>query len=113
MGRMDNRSAYQQLRQVGFTVNRLRPDMGADQVVQKAFADLQKRVLAAQRILRDYEMTESEEDTRAQLRILPKAVKSLEQLRESILHASQYDLIGAVDVAQQSAQIDGLIDRLR
>lgn len=87
--------------------------MDADRAVHLAFESMQKRARAAQRVLKDYEMSESEEDTRAQLRILPKAVKGLEQLRESLLDASQYDLIGAVDVAQQSAQIDELIDRLK
>jgi len=34
-------------------------------------------------------------------------------LRAGILKASEYDLVGAVDVAQISAQLDELIDRLR
>ncbi len=107
------RTPYQQLRQIEFMINGLRPEMDADRVVHKAFESLQKKVQVAQQTLKDYEMAESEEDTRAQLRILPRAVKSLEQLREAVLHASQYDLIGPVDVAQQSAEIDELIDRLK
>lgn len=107
------KSPYQQLRQIEFMVNGLRPGLEADRAVQKAFEGLQKRVQTAQQSLKEFEMAESEEDTRAQLKILPRAVKSLEQLREAILHASQYDLIGAVDVAQWSAEVDELVDRLK
>ncbi len=112
---MENRSAYQQLRQIESAIKLLRPDadVGGGLAVQKAFETLQKQVSKAQQAIRDYDLTESEKDVKARLRILARAVKSLEQLRESILTASQYDIIGVVDVAQMSAQLDEIIDRFK
>lgn len=66
-----------------------------------------------QHVLRDYELTTLDEDTAAQLRLLPKAVKSLETLRSYLLIASEYDLVGPVDVAQYSAGLDDLVEKLR
>lgn len=91
----------------------LRPGLDAGRAAQKAYDTLYRRVQLAQHVVRDYEQSAAEEDTRTQLRLLPKVVKCLEELRESILVASQHDLVGAVDVAQLSAQLDELIDRLR
>lgn len=108
-----DRSPYQQLRQVEFLVQGWRPHADASRGAHKAYDGLYRRVQLTTAVLRDYELSESEEDTRAQLRTLPKAVKSLEQLRESVLYASEYDLIGVVDVAQLTSQLDELIDRLR
>lgn len=110
------RSIYQQLRQVEFTLGSLWGNVDLqdlDTSPRKAIEATRRQVQAAQAVAKDYEFSESEEDTRAQLRLLPKTVKSLEQLRACILKASEYDLLGAVDVAQLSAELDALIDRLR
>jgi hypothetical protein len=110
------RSAYQQLRQVEFTLNALWGNVELQDLetpARRSLEAVRRQVYSAQVVAKDYEMSESEEDTRAQLKLLPKAVKSLEQLRASILKASEYDLIGAVDIALMSAQLDELIDRLR
>jgi hypothetical protein len=110
------RSIYQELRQVEFALGSLWGNVelqDLDTPARKALEATRRQVQAAQAVAKDYEFSESEEDTRAQLRLLPKAVKSLEQLRGYILKASEYDLLGAVDVAQLSAQLDTLIDRLR
>ncbi len=108
-------STYQQLRQINFVLNRLWSDIdpqSLDSSSRKALDAVRRQIQTAQAIVRDYELSEYEEDTRAQLRILPKAVKALEQLRASVLKASEYDLIGPVDVAQLSSQLDELIDKL-
>lgn len=110
---MATRSLYYQLRQIEMMARRIQPEADADRPVLNAVQQLQKRASMAVITVRDYENFSLEEDTKGQLRILPKVVKSLEQLREAILKASEYDLIGAVDVAQTSAHIDELIDRLR
>ncbi len=113
---MSGQSTYHQLRQIGFVLNGLWNgiDLPAlDNGARRALDAVRRHVQTAQAVARDYELLESEEDTRAQLRLLPKAVVSLEQLRAAILKASEYDLIGPVDVAQLSAQLDELIDRLR
>lgn len=110
---MAGQAVYRQLRQVEFQVQRWRPGLETERAAQKAFATLLRRVQMASAVARDYEMSEFEEDTRAQLRLLPRVVKELEAVREALLKASEYDLVGAVDVAQLSAQLDELSDSLR
>lgn len=109
---MEPRSPYHQLRQLGFAAQGWRPADDADRKAQKAYDALQRRLQLAESAMRDYELSSYEEDTRTQMRLLPRAVKGLEGVREALLTASEYDLVGAVDVAQTSAQLDELIDRL-
>jgi hypothetical protein len=109
-------SPYQQVRQMGFTINRLAFQDGMElrpAVALRALDALKRTARVAQDTLKDYEMFELEEDTRAQARALPKVVRSLEKLRESLLKASEYELVGAVDVAQISAELDELMARLQ
>lgn len=109
-------AVYQQLRQIEMVLNRLWGGLDThelDPAGRKSLETVRRQIRAAQAAARDYELAEYEEDTKAQLKLLPKTVKALEQLRSSILKASEYDLVGAVDVAQISAQLDELIDRLR
>lgn len=80
---------------------------------RKSLEAVRKQMQLAQSVAKDYEFVESEEDTRAQVRLLPRVVKALEQLRAGILKSSEFDLVGAVDVAQLTSQLDELIDRLR
>lgn len=106
---------YQQLKQIGFALNRFgaAADLDAQSTAaRRSFEALRRNVQRAQDILKDYEMFELEEDTFKQTQILPKAIKALQVLRDSLLKASEYDLIGAVDVAQISAEIDELVDKL-
>jgi len=113
---MTNQSPYQQVRQLSFILNmlvgqadlELRPN-----VVIKAVDALKYSARSAQDTLKEYEMFELEEDVRKQAKALPKAIKSLEKLRENLLKASEYEVVGAVDVAQISAELDELIVRLR
>lgn len=53
------------------------------------------------------------EDTREQIELLGRALELLEQVREGILTASQYDLVDTVDVAQLSAMNEQIMERLR
>ena len=112
---MVERTPYEQLRQIGFAINRF--GAAADLDVQstaarRSFEVLRRNVLRAQDMLKDYEMFELEDDTLKQAQLLPKVVKALQTLRDSLLKASEYELIGAVDVAQISAEVDELIDKL-
>lgn len=113
MAGMDSLSPYRAIRQLQFFVQSRRPDNDALPAAQKAYDNLLRQVHQAQHVLRDYELSAVEEDTRTQLRLLPKAVKSLEALRAGLLKASEYELVGAVDVAQYTAGLDQMIDRLR
>jgi hypothetical protein len=108
---MEALSPYQQLRQVEFTVQGLRPGWEAARPAQKAYDALLRQVQASQHALRDYEL--SVDDARAQARLLPRGIKSIEGVRAGILKASEFELIGAVQVAHMTAQLDELIDRLR
>jgi hypothetical protein len=112
---MAESSPYQQLRQIGFTINRFGVAADLDMqstAARRSFEALRRNIQRAQDVLKDYEMFELEEDTRKQAQLLPKAVKALQTLRDSLLKASEYDLIGAVDIAQISAEIDELADKL-
>ena len=59
--------------------------------------------------VRDYEYAE----TRTEQIVLGKTgVKRLEELRKTLVAASEYNLFSAIDVAQLSAQIEQLISRI-
>jgi hypothetical protein len=108
-------SPYQQIRRLSFELNRLTGQVRIEDfptAAAKALDVLKRSARAAQDVLKDYEMLELEEDARMQAKTLPKAIKSLEKLRENLLKASEYELVGAVDVAQMSGELDELIDRL-
>jgi hypothetical protein len=112
---MVERNPYQQLRQIDYAINRFGMAANLDEQpnnARRAFDGLRQSARKSLAVLKDYEMLELEEDTRKQAALLPKAVKSLGSLRDSLLKASEYELVGAVDVAQMSAEIDELIDRL-
>lgn len=108
---MEAKSPYQHLRQVEFTVQGLRPEWDAARPAHKAFDALLRQVQASQHALRDYEL--AEDDVKAQTRLLPRGIRSIEGVRANILKASEFELIGAVEVAQLTAQLDELIDRLK
>ena len=110
---MEPRSPYQQLRQIELTARSWRPEPDAGRPAQRSYDALQRRLQLAVAAVRDYDMSAAEEDTRAQVRLLPRAVKGMEGVREAILAASEHDVVGAVDVAQVSAQLDELIAKLR
>lgn len=115
MVKMVERTPYEQLRQIGFVINRIAiaADIDAQSsAARKSMDTLKRSVRRAQDVLKEYEMLAMEEDTLKQAQVLPKAVKALQIVRESILKASEYELIGAVDVGQICAEVDELIDKL-
>jgi hypothetical protein len=114
---MTEQSPYQQMRHIGFAVNRITTALGVDSELQtaagqKALEILKRSIRASQDSLKDYEMFQLDEDTKMQATTLPKAIKSVEKVRDSLLKASEYDLVGAVDVAQIAGELDELIARL-
>ena len=68
-----------------------------------AIARLGQALIDSRVYSRDYEVSETRDE---QLANSKKAGKYLEQARQAILKASEYDVFGAVDVAQMTAQID-------
>lgn len=111
----EQRTPYQQVRQIGYTIGRFGSVANLDEqstAARKSFETLRRNVRRAQDVLKDYEMLAMEEGTLKQAQLLPKAVKALHTVREGLLKASEYELVGAVEVAQISAEIDELVDRL-
>jgi hypothetical protein len=108
-------SPYHRLKQIGYAINRFGNDADLDRQpaqARRSFDALKRNIRLAQDRLKDYEIAEFEQDVKLQDRVLPKAVQGLEKARESLLKASEYDLIGAVDVAHISSELDELIRRL-
>jgi hypothetical protein len=58
---------------------------------------------------RDYELSETRDE---QLRYAKQAKERLDVVRKHILLASEYNIFGAVDVAQLTAQIETIGERL-
>lgn len=111
-----DRTIYQELRQIEFTLVASWRGLDLQELetpARRSIEAVRRQAQLAQAVAKDYEMSAAEEDTRAQLRLLPKIIKALEQLRSAILKASEYELVGPVDVAQLSALVDDQIDRLR
>ena len=69
-----------------------------------------KRLMADARLdVRDYEFAE----TRAEQIVHAQAgTKRLEEVRQRILRASEYNVFGAIDVAHQTATIEQIINQL-
>lgn len=77
---------------------------------RNVLANLRQALGDAQIYTRDYELAEMRDE---QLANAKKAKKYLTQARQNILKSSEFNIFGAVDVAQLSAQIDQLIGDLR
>jgi hypothetical protein len=113
---MSEQTPYQQLRQMEMAINRF--GISADMDMQstagrRSFEALKRDARLARDMLKDYEMFELEEDSRKQMALLPRVIRCLEKLRSSMLKASEYDLISAIDIAQLSSQLDELMDKLK
>ena len=111
-----DRSVYTQLRQMENTLNILWRSLDQQELTsaaQRSQGVLRRHLRLAQAISRDYQLSETEQNTQLQLRLLPKLIKELEQVRAAMLKASEYNVIGAVDVAQLSAQLDMLLNQLQ
>lgn len=70
-----------------------------------------KRLLADTRLdIRDWEMADSRSEMRRHSR---EALKRLEQVRQSILLASQHDIFSSMEIAELSAYFDHIASELR
>lgn len=70
-----------------------------------------RQLLADSRLdIRDYELSETREE---QLGNAKEANARLEKLRGRILVASEHNMFSAIDVAELSARLDEIVDRLR
>ena len=80
-----------------------------DKLVQKLVNSLKQEIVDARLDVRDYELSETREE---QLAKAKEARRRLERIRKNILAASEYDVFGAVDVAQLSAQLEQIRELL-
>lgn len=70
---------------------------------------LKKRLIEARLDIRDYELSETREE---QLNDASSGKRKLEELRKDILAASEYNIFSPVDVAQLTAQLELIVERL-
>jgi hypothetical protein len=76
---------------------------------QKLVTTLRNDLVDARLDVRDYELSETREE---QIRKMKEAKARLTKVRKEILAASEYNIFSAVDVAQISAQIEQIIEKL-
>lgn len=76
---------------------------------QKVIKSLRNDITDARLDVRDYELSETREE---QIRKAKEARVRLGRIRKQILAASEYNIFSAVDVAQISAQIEQIIEKL-
>lgn len=74
---------------------------------QKIVAAIKRELVDCRLDIRDYELSETRAE---QLNNAKNAQKRLDDLRKYILSASEYDIFGAVDVAQLTAQLDQIAE---
>jgi hypothetical protein len=74
---------------------------------QKIVAAIKRELVDCRLDIRDYELSETRDE---QLKNAKHARKRIDTLRAQILSASEYDLFGAVDVAQLTAQLDQIAE---
>lgn len=93
----------------GSILNRL--DIDLLDHTQLKLAGTIKRLLSDTRLdIRDFEMADSHEEMQKHAR---EALKRLEQVRHSILLASEHDMFSAIDIAELSAHFDHIASELR
>ena len=106
-------STYTLVKRLDADITRILAASRAAGIVEPALEremKLLKRDVANARLdIRDYELAETKIE---QVRLGSDATKRLEAVRHGILAVSQNNVFGAVEVAQLSAQIESLIERL-
>lgn len=105
-------SAYTRAKQIEAAIAKLLSGIDVSELqppVRKLVSELKRGATDARLDVRDYELA----DTRTeQLREADKAKARLTTMRERILGASQHGMIGPVEVAELSANIDILLAAL-
>jgi hypothetical protein len=80
-----------------------------DRPAAKGVGTIKKQLIESRLQVRDYELSETREE---QLKHQKIARKRLEEIRNSILTLSEYNIFNPVDVAQLSAQVEMIAERL-
>lgn len=70
---------------------------------------LQRELVDARLDIRDYELSETREE---QLRKAAESRKRLDKIRKNILAASEFNVFGAVDVAQLTASLEQISENI-
>jgi len=77
---------------------------------RRIVTSLKDEVVDARLDIRDYELSETRDEQLGKAR---DAKRRLEKIRKEILAASEYNVFGAADVAQLSAELEQIIENLR
>jgi hypothetical protein len=80
-----------------------------DAAPRKIATNLRRCITDARLDVRDYELSETRDE---QLAHAQEAKKRLHKVRKDILSASEYNIFSSVDVAQLTANIEQIIERL-
>ena len=110
---MENKPPFQRVRELEAQLRNLLSHIDTDSLPahERELAAIIKRQVGDARLdLRDYGMADSLVE---QKRFAHEAEERLEQLQKQIVHASEYNLFGAADVAQFSAHIQQIISDIQ
>ncbi|HET8709292.1 MAG TPA: hypothetical protein VFL85_03345, partial [Candidatus Saccharimonadales bacterium] len=77
---------------------------------RKTVTGLRQELVDARLDIRDYELSETRE---AQLQCAKVAKSRLKKIQKDILAASEYNVFGAADVAQLTAQLEHISEIIR
>jgi hypothetical protein len=103
---MANGSPSYIVKQVDNSISMLMRKVNRSEIGEKgrtALVKLNQSLDGARTYSQDYELSEMRDE---QLDNAKKAKKYLEQARQAILRASEFNIFGAIDVAHLTAQID-------
>ncbi|MBX4201988.1 hypothetical protein KW803_03830 [Candidatus Saccharibacteria bacterium] len=110
---MNSKSPSAQVKDIEGQVNLILRRLDMDQVPEKgrrALNELKQSLGFAKTYTQDYELSEMRQE---QLDNAKKAKKKLNNARTQVLRASEFDVFGAIDVAQLSAEIETVIVDLK
>lgn len=83
--------------------------LALERPLQKIVLGLKQQLVDARLDIRDYELSETRDE---QLRYARSSKQRLDDLKRAILSASEYNVFSAIDVAQLSAQLEQIYERL-
>ncbi|MBX4201891.1 hypothetical protein KW803_03300 [Candidatus Saccharibacteria bacterium] len=110
---MNSKSPSARVKDIEGQVNRILRRVNMDEVPEKgrrAISELKQNLIDSRIYTQDYELSEMRQE---QLDNAKKAKKWLNSSRAQVLRASEFDVFGAIDVAQLSAEIETVIVDLK
>jgi len=109
---VNSKSPSAQVKDIEGQINRILRSVDIGEIAEKgrrAINELKQNLIDARIYSQDYELSEMRQE---QLDNAKKAKKWLNASRTQILRASEFEVFGAIDVAQLSAEIETVIEDL-